>query len=87
MFGFISIIQEQPVPVPDGDSVFAFFQELFVFVSANGVTSFISLLVIAAYAFTLIATITPNESDNKVADLIWKVINGIGLNVGKAKNK
>jgi len=34
----------------------------------------------------LIATLTPNQSDNAIIDTILKVINTIGGNVGKAKN-
>jgi hypothetical protein len=34
----------------------------------------------------LVATLTPNQSDNAVIDTILKVINTIGGNVGKAKN-
>ena len=35
----------------------------------------------------LIATLTPNQSDNAIVDTILKVINTIGGNVGKAENK
>lgn len=37
--------------------------------------------------FAVIATATPNEHDNKVADFLLKAVNVLGLNVGKAKNK
>ena len=37
-------------------------------------------------AFSAIATITPNETDNKIADFLLKAINILGANVGKAKN-
>lgn len=33
-----------------------------------------------------IATLTPNEADNKVVDGLLKIINVLGANVGKAKN-
>jgi len=36
--------------------------------------------------FSAIATVTPNKVDNKIVDFILKVVNLLGLNVGKAKN-
>jgi hypothetical protein len=36
--------------------------------------------------FAVVATMTPNENDNKVADWLLKVINIFGANLGKAKN-
>lgn len=35
----------------------------------------------------LVATMTPNEADNKIVDSISKIINLLGANFGKAKNK
>jgi hypothetical protein len=35
----------------------------------------------------LIATLTPNQSDNAIVDTVLKVINTLGGNVGKAENK
>ena len=37
--------------------------------------------------FAAIAAITPNKSDDKVAQLLLDLINMLGLNVGKAKNE
>ena len=37
--------------------------------------------------FAIIATMTPNENDNKIVSILLKVINLAGLNVGKAKNR
>ena len=37
--------------------------------------------------FAVVATMTKNESDNKIVEKIYKVINILGLNFGKAKNK
>ena len=34
----------------------------------------------------IIATITPNKSDDKIIDLLWKIVNFAGANFGKAKN-
>ena len=36
--------------------------------------------------FALIATLTPNTSDNAIADSLLRLVNTLGANVGKAKN-
>lgn len=36
--------------------------------------------------FALIATATKNESDNKVADILLKLVNFLGANWGNASN-
>tara|TARA_R100001510_G_C7570656_1_gene147186 strand:+ start:298 stop:477 length:180 start_codon:yes stop_codon:yes gene_type:complete len=49
-----------------------------------------SLLQIAASVIavaSLVATLTPNESDNKWVSRISSVISWLALNVGKAKSK
>ena len=38
-------------------------------------------------AFSLIATQTANTADNKVANILLKLINFLGANFGKAANK
>jgi len=35
----------------------------------------------------IIATLTPNKSDDKIIDWAWKIVNFAGANFGKAKNK
>ena len=37
--------------------------------------------------FSAIATMTPNEHDNKIAAILLNIINILGANFGKAKNK
>ena len=37
-------------------------------------------------AFSVIASLTPNTTDNKVADALMRIINTIGFNIGQAKN-
>jgi|DEB0MinimDraft_3_1074331.scaffolds.fasta_scaffold177689_2 hypothetical protein len=37
-------------------------------------------------AFAVVATLTPNESDNAVADGLMKFINLLGGNFGNARN-
>lgn len=85
MFGFFMLLQTVPPPVQE--EVTSVFQQLVSFVAANGLLSVGGVLMIAAYALTLIATITPNDSDNKIADLLWKLVNFIGGNFGKSKNQ
>lgn len=86
MFNILLLLQEQ-VPPPVQEEVVSVFQQLVSFVAASGLLSLGSVLVIAAYALTLVSTITPNEADNRAADILWKIVNVIGLNFGKAKNK
>ena len=35
---------------------------------------------------SLIATMTPNQADNKAVDFILNIVNMLGANVGKASN-
>ncbi len=35
--------------------------------------------------FSIVATMTPNDSDNKVVEFVLKIINAVGGNFGKAK--
>ena len=37
-------------------------------------------------AFAVIATMTPNESDNKIVAFVLNVINTLGANFGKTSN-
>ena len=37
-------------------------------------------------AFAVIATMTPNTSDNAIADFLLKLVNTLGANLGKAAN-
>lgn len=57
------------------------------------VTSLVSLLPwwaqlipIVITAAGAVATVTPTKADNKVIDPLLRIINIIGLNVGKARN-
>ena len=34
----------------------------------------------------LVATLTPNTSDNKAVDFVMNIINMLGANIGKSKN-
>lgn len=44
-----------------------------------GVTSIVG-------GFSVLATMTPNSADNKVVDMVMRVVNFLGANIGKAKN-
>lgn len=55
------------------------------FIAENGPRILRALTEIVG-AFAIIATMTPNETDNTLADWLMKIINFFGANVGKAKN-
>ena len=37
-------------------------------------------------AFSIVASFTPNTTDNKIANALMELINFFGMNMGKAKN-
>jgi|TARA_Y100000033_G_scaffold35650_1_gene34450 NADH:ubiquinone oxidoreductase subunit 3 (subunit A) len=48
----------------------------------------IVVLALAVFGgFSILAAITPNESDNKKVQAILTAINGLGMNILKAKNQ
>ena len=48
----------------------------------------ITVLALAVFGgFSILAAITPNESDNKKVQAILSTINGLGMNILKAKNQ
>ncbi len=50
------------------------------------VTTYVELALSVVGSFALIATITPNKSDDKAVEFLLKVINLFAANVGKSKN-
>jgi len=48
--------------------------------------SYLEIIVQAVGVFALVATLTPNTSDNAIVDFILKLINFGGANVGKSSN-
>jgi len=48
--------------------------------------SYLEIIVQAVGVFALVATLTPNTSDNAIVDFILKLINFGGANVGSSKN-
>lgn len=59
--------------------------DVFAWVVANG-PAVLQIVLMVVGVFAAIATLTPNKSDNAVVDAIYRVINTLGLNVGKARN-
>ena len=45
------------------------------------------LILKAIGFFSIIASMTPNETDNKIADFMMKAINMFGFNFGRARNE
>ncbi len=48
--------------------------------------AYLEILTQAVGVFALVATLTPNTSDNAIVDFILKLINFGGANVGSSKN-
>ena len=53
----------------------------------NNIQEYVEIALMAVGLFAAIAAVTPNKSDDSLAQKILDVINLLGLNVGKAKNK
>ena len=49
-------------------------------------SSLLELLIQVVGVAALVATITPNDSDNKAVDFILNIVNLLGANVGRSKN-
>ena len=52
----------------------------------NNLVEVIPALVQIVGGFAILATLTPNDTDNKIIAKILEVINFLGANFGKAKN-
>ncbi len=52
----------------------------------ENVGSLIDIALNLVGAFAVIATMTPNESDNAIADGLMRIINMLGGNFGNARN-
>ena len=55
------------------------------FTSANS-SAFVAIVVQIVGVASLVATMTPNEADNKAVDFVLNIVNMLGANVGKASN-
>ena len=47
---------------------------------------YLEIITQAVGVFALVATLTPNTSDNAIVDFLLRLINFGGANVGKSKN-
>ena len=54
--------------------------------TTNWESLFVILTQVVGVA-ALVATLTPNTSDNKAVDFVLNIINMLGANVGRSKNK
>jgi len=50
------------------------------------IVEYIPIALTVVGSFALIATKTPNKTDDKILQLILDIINFLGANLGKAKN-
>lgn len=55
------------------------------FTGAN-ISSILEIVVQVIGVASLVATMTPNEADNKAVDFVLNIVNMLGANVGKASN-
>ena len=53
--------------------------------TTNWESLFVILTQVVGVA-ALVATLTPNTSDNKAVDFVLNIINMLGANLGKSKN-
>jgi hypothetical protein len=52
----------------------------------NDLPTYLEILTQAVGVFALVATLTPNTSDNAIVDFILRLINFGGANVGSSRN-
>jgi hypothetical protein len=55
------------------------------FTGAN-ISAILEIVVQIVGVASLVATLTPNEADNKAVDFVLNIVNMLGANVGKASN-
>lgn len=54
-------------------------------ITANG-TNLVELIMQIVGTFAIVATMTPNTADNKIASVLLEAVNFLGGNLGKARN-
>ena len=59
--------------------------DIVTWLMANGASLLSAVLQIVG-AFSLIATLTPNKVDDRIAQVLMDIVNFLGANIGKAKN-
>lgn len=50
-------------------------------------TEILSAVTSIVGGFAIVATLTPNQADNKIIDAVMQMINTLGGNFGNAKNR
>lgn len=60
---------------------------LIEFVTGGGLVNALAVATSVVGTFALIASVTPTKSDDAVVAVLSKVINFLGANFGRAKNK
>lgn len=58
---------------------------MLAFIMENGPT-ILQLLTSFVGSFAIIATLTPNDADNRIVQVLLTIINKFGGNMGKASN-
>ena len=53
----------------------------------DNIEKFLEIAAMVIGTFAAIAAITPNESDNKIAQFLLSLVNKLGFNFGNAKNE
>ncbi len=56
------------------------------FFTSDNITALIEIVIQVIGVASLIATLTPNESDNKAVDFVLNIVNMLGANIGRASN-
>jgi hypothetical protein len=56
------------------------------FLTGANLSGILEIVVQLVGVASLIATMTPNEADNKAVDFVLNIVNMLGANVGKASN-
>ncbi|MBT3196981.1 MAG: hypothetical protein HN842_05220 [Gammaproteobacteria bacterium] len=59
---------------------------MFELMMGGGYGQYVDVVLQVVGAFSAVAALTPNKSDDLIAAKLLRVINLIGMNVGKAKN-
>jgi hypothetical protein len=53
----------------------------------ENIVKYIPVALAVVGAFSAIATLTPNKTDNKIAQILLNIINALGANFGNSTNK
>jgi len=54
---------------------------------SESVTVYLPIIISVVGSFSMIATLTPNKVDDKIIQFLLDIVNFLGANFGKAKNK